>query len=298
VARLVVDLEKKTPYSIRPSANAITVVFDASSGAVSGSVPRRENEGTNLAIPDQGKPAPRTQTPAPAAAPLPRLQSPEPQPSRAPASPRPATIEAEQPATVPSEERKGATRPAESAASAANQAPSVEPKTGLGWLPPNEDYVIGPQDVLAINVWRETEISRVVPVRPDGKISLPLIGEMTASGLTPGKLQSRISEALEAYIHKPQVTVIVQEANSHKFYIIGEVERPGVYALATNMTVIDALAAAGGFREFARVKEIYLLRRMPDGSRKPIPFNFKAAVDGRNPYRDLELRPGDTIVVP
>jgi polysaccharide export outer membrane protein len=158
--------------------------------------------------------------------------------------------------------------------------------------------VIGAQDVLAINVWRDPELSRVLPVRPDGKISLPLVGEVVASGMTPSHLQGLIAKELEAYIHKPQVTVIVQEANSHKFYIIGEVERPGVYPLLTRMTVINALAAAGGFREFAKVKDIYLLRPEPDGSQKAIPFNLKAAVGGRSLYRDLELQPGDTIVVP
>jgi polysaccharide export outer membrane protein len=160
------------------------------------------------------------------------------------------------------------------------------------------DYVIGPQDLLVINVWRDPELSRSVPVRPDGKISLPLIGEIVAGGLTPDKLRIEITKGLDAYIRNPQVTVIIQEANSHKFYIIGEVEHSGVFALTTNMTVLDALAAAGGFRDFAKVRQIYLLRLMPDGSRKRFHFDYTAAVNGKNSYRDIEVQTGDTLVVP
>jgi len=161
-----------------------------------------------------------------------------------------------------------------------------------------DEYRIGPQDVVAINVWREPEISRAVPVRPDGKISLPLVGEIKASGLTPRMLQAQITKELEAYLHRPEVTVILQEVNSHKFNILGEVQRPGSYLLASSMTVLDALATAGGFREFAKVKRIYMLRRMPDGTRRRIPFNYKEAMRGRKLSLDLELLPGDTIVVP
>jgi polysaccharide biosynthesis/export protein len=163
---------------------------------------------------------------------------------------------------------------------------------------PDREYVIGPQDLLAINVWREPEISRSVPVRPDGKISLPLVGEMTVSGLTPHLLETHLAKELETYIRSPKVTVIVQEANSHKFYIIGEVEHPSAYPLATRMTVLNALAMAGGFRDFAKVQQIYLLRLMPDGSRKRLRFDYKAAVSGKTAYQDLELQAGDTLVVP
>jgi polysaccharide export outer membrane protein len=164
--------------------------------------------------------------------------------------------------------------------------------------PAGQDYVIGPQDLLVINVWRDPELSRSVPVRPDGKISLPLVGDIVAGGLSPDGLRVQITKGLAPYIRSPQVTVIVQEANSHKFYVIGEVEHPGVFALTTNMTVLDALAAAGGFRDFAKVRQIYLLRLMPDGSRKRFHFDYTAAVNGKNSYRDIEVQTGDTLVVP
>jgi polysaccharide export outer membrane protein len=163
---------------------------------------------------------------------------------------------------------------------------------------PDQDYVIGPLDLLAIDVWHEPELSQTVPVRPDGKISLPLIGDLEVSGLTPRALQARLAKELEAYIHKPQVTAIVREVNSRKFYLIGEVERPGSYPLSAHMTVLDALATAGGFRDFAKVQQIYLLRLRPDGSRNRLHFDYKAAVNGKAWYRDIELQMGDTLIVP
>jgi polysaccharide biosynthesis/export protein len=172
------------------------------------------------------------------------------------------------------------------------------PAEKLDSTPADQDYVIGPQDLLAINVWHEPELSQSVPVRPDGKISLPLVGDLKVSGLTPRLLQNLLAQQLDAYIRKPQVTVIVREVNSRKFYIIGEVGRPGIYPLEASMTVLDALATAGGFRDFAKVQQIYLLRPMPDGSRKRIRFDYKAAVNGKNSYRDIELQTGDTLVVP
>jgi polysaccharide export outer membrane protein len=165
-------------------------------------------------------------------------------------------------------------------------------------IPPDQDYVIGPQDLLTINVWHEPELSQSVPVRPDGKISLPLIGDLEVSGLTPRLLQARLAQELDAYIRKPQVTVIVREVNSHKFYIIGQVEHPGTYSLSARMTVLDALATSGGFRDFAKVQQIYLLRLRPDGSRNHLHFDYKAAVNGKTWYRDIELQIGDTVVVP
>ena len=161
----------------------------------------------------------------------------------------------------------------------------------------NDSYLLGPLDLVAINVWRDPELSRVEPVRPDGKISLPLIGDMQASGLTPKMLQAQISKALENYVRKPEVTVILQEANSHRFNLIGEVARPGSYLLASNMTVLDALAAGGGFRDFAKVTRIYVLRKALNGSPERIPFNYKKAIKGSRDM-NLQLLPGDTIVVP
>jgi len=160
------------------------------------------------------------------------------------------------------------------------------------------DYIIGSEDVLAVNVWKEPEISKVLPVRPDGKISLPLIGDTAASGLTPKQLQDNIEKNLEAYMSHPEVTVIVQEAKSQRFNIVGEVERPGSYNLGTPMTVLDAIAVAGGFRDFAKRSKVYVLRANPDGSHSRMPFNYKKVIKGRHSEENVELQAHDTIVVP
>ena len=159
-------------------------------------------------------------------------------------------------------------------------------------------YVIGPEDVLAINVWKEPEISRSVPVRPDGKISLPLVGDLTASGLTTDKLRDDIAAKLKEYISNPEVIVIVEGVKSRSFNIVGKVGKPGAYDLAKPMTVLDAIAVAGGFMDFAKTSKIYVLRRQADGSRKMLPFNYKLVIKGRGLEQNVELQSGDTIVVP
>jgi len=166
------------------------------------------------------------------------------------------------------------------------------------WTTPGEDYVIGIDDVLAIHVWKEPEISRAVSVRPDGKISLPLIGELKASGLTPRALQTEVAARLSSYLFEPEVTVIVQEIRSQRFNIVGEISRPGTYPLLKPMTVLDAIALAGGFRDFAKITKIYVLRLRPDGSRMRSLFNYKDVIKGDKFYQNLELEPHDTIVVP
>jgi polysaccharide biosynthesis/export protein len=161
-----------------------------------------------------------------------------------------------------------------------------------------DDYVIGADDVLAINVWKEPELSRSVPVRPDGKATLPLIGDIVASGNTPKQLQANIERDLARYISKPVVTVIVQEAKSHKFNIVGEVQKPGTYVLSGPMTVLDGIAQAGGFREWAKMKDVYVLRTGPNGARQRLSFNYKRVIKGDNAGQNVQLRTGDTIVVP
>ena len=161
-----------------------------------------------------------------------------------------------------------------------------------------ENYVIGRDDLLSINVWKETEISRVVEVRPDGKISLPLVGELQASGLQPIELQKQIAERLKSYLANPEVTVIVQEVRSQKFNVMGQVARHGTYVLDKPMTVLDGLALAGGFRDFAKEKKIYVLRKQPNGTDVRLPFNYKKVVKGQNLAQNVALESGDTIVVP
>lgn len=162
----------------------------------------------------------------------------------------------------------------------------------------NKSYVIGENDVLEIDVWKEKEISRTIPVRPDGKISLPLVGEVQASGMTPMQLQEDLTKRLKTYIENPEVTVIVGDPRSHQFNVVGEVMRPGSYPLSQAMTVLDAVAQAGGFKDFAKETKIYVLRPMPGGIRVRIPFNYKRVIQGRDLQENVALKPGDTIVVP
>ena len=159
-------------------------------------------------------------------------------------------------------------------------------------------FVIGNDDVLAINVWKEPEVSRSVPVRSDGKISLPLVGEVQAAGQTPLKLEQDIAARLKNYVSEPEVTVIVQQINSQKFNILGQVTRPGAYPIANAATVLDAIAVAGGFRDFAKQKSIYILRQNADGTQARLSFNYKEVVKGKNPAQNIKLQPRDTIVVP
>jgi len=162
----------------------------------------------------------------------------------------------------------------------------------------NKTYIIGESDLLDIDVWKEKEVSKEVPVRPDGKISLPLIGQIQASGLTPLQLQDNITEQLKQYISNPEVTVIVSDPRSHQINIVGQIARPGTFPLRESMTVLDAIAEAGGFKDFAKQTKIYVLRPMPGGIRVRIPFNYKDVIKGKSLQQNVQLKPGDTIVVP
>jgi len=162
----------------------------------------------------------------------------------------------------------------------------------------SEEFVIGTGDVLVINVWKEAEVSRMVPVRSDGRISLPLVGEIQAGGRTPKQLETEISAKLKDYVSEPEVTVIVQEIKSHKFNVLGMVMKPGSYVLSNPTTVLDAIAMAGGFRDFAKQKEVYVLRRTSDGKQTRLPFNYKNVIKGDNSGQNVSLLSNDTIVVP
>jgi polysaccharide export outer membrane protein len=157
--------------------------------------------------------------------------------------------------------------------------------------------VIGPQDVLEISVWKEPELSRSVPVRPDGRISLPLLNDVQAAGLTPEALTTQITAGLDKFMTNPQVTVIVSQINSQRIYILGEVARPGAFPLLPGMTVLQALSDAGGFTPFAKSKKIYVLRGQK-GKQEKLFFNYKEVVDGKRPEENLELKSGDTIIIP
>jgi polysaccharide biosynthesis/export protein len=180
----------------------------------------------------------------------------------------------------------------------------ADPETKSAAAAPNtvanvdDSFVIGAGDVLAINVWKEPEISRAVPVRSDGKVSLPLVGELQASGQTPRQLQASLKDKLQNFISDPDVTVIVQEVRSQRFNILGQVVKPGSYLLTNTTTVLDAIALAGGFRDFAKKKSIYVLRAKSDGSQTRIPFNYNAVIKGDNPSQNVKLEPRDTLVIP
>jgi polysaccharide export outer membrane protein len=178
----------------------------------------------------------------------------------------------------------------------AHSAPDVAggPKTS-GTTDPN--YVIGPQDVVDISVWKEGELSRSVPVRPDGKISLPLLSDVQAAGLTPMQLAAQITTGLSQFMNNPQVTVIVEQINSQRVYILGEANRIGTYTLLPEMTVLQALSNAGGCSPFANTKKIYVIRQV-NGKQVKFFFNYQAVVAGKRPEQNIVFQNGDTIYVP
>lgn len=192
-----------------------------------------------------------------------------------------------------------AAAPQSKPASKPQSSASVPDKTApTGGIAHDESYVIGASDVLAINVWKEPDVSRVLPVRSDGRISLPLAGELQAAGETPKQLEQEIAKRLASYISEPEVTVIVQESKSRRINILGMVSKPGSYLLSNSMTVLDAIAMAGGFKDFAKQKNIYVLRQGSNGTQTRLPFNYKDVIKGKNTNQNVQLEPGDTVVVP
>jgi polysaccharide export outer membrane protein len=176
--------------------------------------------------------------------------------------------------------------------------PGPRPAAGTIPAPPGEDYVIGPEDILEITVWKQTELSGHMPVRPDGKISMPLIGEVEAAGLTAPKLAEVITEKLKTYVTKPQVNVMVQEVRSQFVNIVGEVGKPGRYELSQPMTILDAISGAGGLTPFAKLKRIYVLRPLANGAKQTLFFDYKAVITGRKLEQNIYLKRGDTLVIP
>ena len=158
------------------------------------------------------------------------------------------------------------------------------------------EYVIGPDDTLHIAVWREADLTASLPVRPDGKISLPLLDDVQAAGLTPKQLADSITEKLKKYIADPRVTVVVTAINSKRIFINGEVLHPGPMPMLPSMTVLQALSSAG-LNQFAKIKGIYVLR-MQNGKQQKLPVNYKKLLKGEQIEQNYLLQPGDTIVVP
>ena len=160
------------------------------------------------------------------------------------------------------------------------------------------DYVIGAADVLRIQVWKNAELSVDVPVRPDGKISVPLANDVQAAGLTATELKDVITQALADYVAAPDVTVMVREINSKSVHVIGEVLRPNQFPLIFDLRVLEAIAYAGGFSPYADKSDIRILRPNPDGTVVEYRFNYNAFLRGKQPEGNLRLQPGDTVVVP
>src|SRR5450631_4850637 len=188
----------------------------------------------------------------------------------------------------------------------AQSSPALPPATSLSVRTPGgslngaasvPDYEIGADDILAINVWKEPDLCRTVPVRPDGKITMPLLGDVQASGRTPQKLQQDIQHGLQAYVSVPEVTVTVQEVRSLKFNIVGQIVKPGSYPLSESTTVLDAIAQAGGVSIYAKTNSIYVLRVRPDGSSVQLPFHYKQVLKGTNLSQNVKLQSRDTVVI-
>lgn len=189
------------------------------------------------------------------------------------------------PATSPTTEQSGDAVKAPVGPTPMPTAAPVDPKT----------FKIGPEDILLVRVWREPELSSAVEVRPDGKITLPLIGEIQASGETADSLKGKVVELLSEYINKPEVMVSIQAVRSRRYHITGEVSRPGTFPLVVPITVLEALTNAGGFKEFANTKKITILRKGVD---KPIKFNYNDVVKGKNREQNIQVENGDFIHVP
>ena len=161
----------------------------------------------------------------------------------------------------------------------------------------SSDYVIGPEDVLYIHVWKEETLTRTVTVRMDGKISIPLIDDILAAGKTPSRLKEELTQKLKEFIDNPTVSVVVMEANSFKVYVSGQVRTPGVYRLRSETSIAQIISMAGGLTEWANPKKINVIRK-EDGKEKRIVVNFKKVIQGEDLSANLILKAGDTIIVP
>jgi len=193
-----------------------------------------------------------------------------------------------------------AKRPQQPPPAAAKPAPKPAvpaPATPAPVLPTEPDFTIGPEDVLGILFWRDLEMSGDVTVRPDGMITLPLIRDIKAAGLTPGQLADRIQETVREFIKDASVTVVVRQMNSRKAYITGEVARPGAYPLVSSMTVMQLIAVAGGLTELAEAKSISIMR-VEAGKLRTLPFDYREVAKGKKAQQNILLKPGDTVVVP
>jgi polysaccharide biosynthesis/export protein len=210
---------------------------------------------------------------------------PQQQPAPAPAQPAPAQPAPAQPAPA---QPAPAPQPAAPVPAPGPQTPAVVVPAG---------YVIGPEDVLTVVVWREKDLSLDVTVRPDGRVTLPLINDVVAQGLTPEQLRDEIKTQVSKFVEDPSVTVTVKQINSRRVYITGMVGKAGAYPLTASTTVVQLIALAGGLQEFADSKNIIIMRT-ENGKPTALRFNYKEVLNRKNLRQNVELRPGDTVVVP
>src|SRR5215467_4849124 len=182
------------------------------------------------------------------------------------------------------------------AQNSAGKEPAKDASTPKAAATTNPSYVIGPEDTLYVNVWKEPDLTATLPVRADGMISLPLLNDVQAAGLTPMQLATSLTEKLKRYVADPRVTVTVTQMNSQRVYVTGEVSHSGAMPLTPDMTVLQALSSAG-FTQFANTKGIYVLRT-ENGQQKKYPVNYKKLIKGEDSASNILLKPGDTIVVP
>jgi polysaccharide export outer membrane protein len=188
-----------------------------------------------------------------------------------------------------------ATNPAPMAATTPTPSGATAPDGGYGL---SSDYVIGPEDLLIITVWKNESLSRTLPVRPDGKISLPLLHDVQAAGLTPMQLRDKLANALGEFMPNPEVAVAVSDVRSYRISVLGEVQKPGVLQLKADTTVLEAIALAGGFRDFASPSKIMILRKDGTGVTHKIPFNYNRVVKDNRSQDNVTLKSGDVVVVP
>ena len=261
---------------------ACAAVFFSTAVAQSGNKKPAEAENKNSVA--------QTDPQQPPAAPQPKTQPPADQQTPAQNPPQ-QTPPATPPATSPSEQQNAS--PAGQRPPAMTAASQQAAATAATSVADTRTYVIGAEDVLRVLVWREPELSGSFNVRPDGKISLPLVNEVQAAGLTPEKLGAVISQGLTKYMTHPEVSVAVQQVNSKKYFIIGEVQKTGSFPLVVPTTVLEALVNAGGFRDFANSKKIAILR----GTQR-FTFNYKDVIRGKHREQNILLENGDQIVVP
>lgn len=197
----------------------------------------------------------------------------------APAAPKPAAAAPQKPAATPA------------------QKPPLDPAAAKAGVTPPPGYLIGADDILVVLYWREKDMSAEVAVRPDGMITLPLLNEVKAAGLTPEQLRQQVEKAAAEFVEEPAVTIVVKQINSRRVFVTGNVQKAGVYPLTSSMTVLQAIAAAGGLNEYADEKGIAVMR-IEGGQTKRFKFNYKDVTRGKKLEQNIELRPGDTIVVP